>query len=327
MLISKHSATRHTAAAKKLLQDKKSEQQQLQNQTQSCLLSKKREGTEKSVNINTNNLLPMPRQNYQQPHHNQSVKYIPSHQQYTAAHQSQQAPHKPIPINSQPPPLNIPTPAAPPSYQQQPTNRSPLSNIKNIKIEPITQQSCHMSRGMKRSHSDTSMEKENHKRSKRSTTPDCSKVVEFKPIIAPTSEKREFQFQQGSCSTPSWNANITLDNTNIAVLQKGADGKLTRISNIPLKALIGNLEVYKMKESTATNETNPKHTEVKRNNTLNQNPKPNNQSEFSYMKLLQEETIESYLLNTFDNNNNKEIKQNDQSNVSKPHIGSNMIDS
>ena len=375
MLISKHSTTRHTAVAKKLLEDKKTEQQKQQERT--CLSSSIQRdvscGSEKCastvinnqpqqvtpVNKNTSNQLSMPsnqqstpvnqpsvpRKQYQPPRsiNNQQkpVAYVPIPQQCTAYQTQQQ---KPIQIISQqqqqqpPQPNSRQSPCYPQQQHQPATNRSPLSNIKNIQAEPS--HSC-SARGMKRSHSDTSMEKENHKRTRmetavrkqtvyqqRSTTPDCSKIVEFKPIAAPANEKQEFQFQQGVSGTPSWNNSCTIDNTNIAVLQKGADGKLTRISNIPLKALIGNLEVYKMKEpTTMPSESNSKQrsattTETTKRAHLQNQAVKNDQSAFSYMKLLQEESIEPELLNTFDNN-----KQNKPSNASIPQMGHYIIES
>lgn len=366
MLISKHSTTRHTAVAKKILDDKKSEQKQ-QQQQQTCITSSKQRDVgsnekcttvvnnqqqQPPVNTNTSNQLSVPKKQYQPPRSNQQkpVTYIPIPKQYTA-HQPQQQKHKPIQIISQQQqhPHNMPTSTQSSCYthqqhHQSSNNRSPLSNIKNIQAEPSQQ--SYSSRGMKRSHSDTSMEKENHKRTRmettarkqtanqqRSTTPDCSKIVEFKPITAPVNEQREFQFQQGVGGTPSWNNSCTIDNTNIAVLQKGADGKLTRISNIPLKALIGNLEVYKMKEpSTIPNVESSKQRsmtedETKRVNIQNQAAitQQNNQSSFSYMKLLQEETCESELLNTF--HNTKQTKQNVPSNLPISQMGPYIIES
>jgi hypothetical protein len=127
-----------------------------------------------------------------------------------------------------------------------------------------------------------------------------SKTVQFQTTPV---EKLDFQFQSSAIKTLPKNCSI---NTNIAVIQQNADGKFTKISNIPLKALIGNLDVFKQSDIISNVELrkkqNIKHKQENQPiNITNQNPssqynqQPNT---FSYMKLLQEETFDHELLKT-----------------------------
>ncbi|XP_066925977.1 probable basic-leucine zipper transcription factor Q [Clytia hemisphaerica] len=396
MLISKMSTTRHTAPAKKMIQDEKqrnnqvqqqngnSKQQQIYQQQHSAYQqsSIKQEPFDNQIsylqdrqNRQTNDQSSfrqdpsVQRCNIKQhappQHHSYNNQSYPSNKQeyHPVPQQSNYRPHHPEPqhcnfkqpsndMNSPLPSPVYPSNSTPQYHQQhqihqlpannrtpvtlqhqpyiQPEKRSPLSNIKNINPSPPSTQQVvikKQTKGMKRCHSDTTMEKENFKKTRmeeRQVAPTNTKI-EFKPSPV---ENQAFHFpNNGSISVP---ANHTIDNTNIAVLQKNAEGKFTRISNIPLKALLGNIEVFKTKDLNSMSDVKirPKQTKpVASYRTTDQSNKALSASHpngFSFMKLLQEENIDSEGMNSY----HKQKEQSDKCQViSMPPIGAYIVDS
>lgn len=198
------------------------------------------------------------------------------------------------------------------SYEKENIKRSKTDGIRQKNTDHSTQQLLQpthkVDEGQRNTHSrpsvlvPTTIDGDNH----HSKSQTATKPMQFQP---PSIEKLDFQFQSNAIKTLPKNCSI---NTNIAVIQQNADGKFTKISNIPLKALIGNLDVFKQSDIISNIEqrknNHAKHkqdnqTKRKENTTSQHNQQTDN---FSYMKLLQEETIDHELLKT--NNTQQQLQ-------------------